>query len=48
MANGKKGRVEDCETDRVAFESGHGKGSGGVDAIGVLDSRILPDQEFSA
>ena len=48
MANGKKGRVEDGETDRVAFESGHGKGSGGVDAVGVLDSRMLPDQEFIA
>src|SRR5690349_9433420 len=25
-----------------------GPGSGGVDAAGVLDSRLLPDDEFSA
>ena len=42
--NGKKARVEDVEAGRVAFESGRGKGSGGVDTAGVLDSRILPDQ----
>lgn len=48
MHNGKKARVEDGEAGRVAFESGRGKGSGGVDAVGVLDSRMLPDQEFIA
>lgn len=48
MHNGNKARVEDGEAGRVAFESGRGKGSGGVDAVGVLDSRMLPDQEFIA
>ena len=41
MHNGKKARVEDGEAGRVAFESGRGKGSGGVDAVGVLDSRMF-------
>ncbi len=35
--------------NRVAqFPSRNGAGSGGVDATGVLDSRLLPDQEFVA
>ena len=25
---------------------GNGAGSGGVDAAGVLDSRLLPDEDF--
>jgi hypothetical protein len=44
MHNGKKARVEDGEAGRVAFESERGKGSDSVDAAGVLDSRMLPDQ----
>ena len=48
MHNGKKARVEDGEAGQVAFEAGRGKGSGGVDAVGVHDSRMLPDQEFIA
>ena len=47
MPYGKNGsRAEESKTDRAPFESRHGKGSGGVDAAGVLDSRMLPDQEF--
>lgn len=33
---------------RVAFLHSRGAGSGGVDAAGVLDSRLLPDAEFVA
>lgn len=37
------------EDGRIArFPRGGGAGSGGVDAVGVLDSRMLPDDEFIA
>lgn len=35
------------ENNHVARRQvGRGAGSGGVDAVGILDSRVLPDQEF--
>lgn len=45
-----KPTFEGQQDGRVAgFSSmGDGAGSGGVDAAGVLDSRMLPDQEFMA
>jgi AAA+ superfamily predicted ATPase len=41
-ADGMDGRVAHFPGTRP------GAGSGGVDAVGVLDSRVLPDQEFAA
>jgi AAA+ superfamily predicted ATPase len=37
----------DGQTGRFPITGG-GAGSGGVDAVGVLDSRLLPDQDFLA
>jgi AAA+ superfamily predicted ATPase len=46
----KKSAIDGQQDGRVArFSSmGDGAGSGGVDAAGVLDSRLLPDREFMA
>ena len=46
----KKSAFDGPQDGRVArFPSmGDGAGSGGVDAAGVLDSRMLPDREFMA
>src|SRR5437899_913265 len=53
MANSKGGaRVRDSHGDGSTARAIHnrrtGPGSGGVEAVGVLDSRVLPDPAFDA